>query len=62
MRIADMTGSTYPNLPGCALGTEFRADGGRAEVRGHGEVRDRGGEEDHDGDLVEQTFASWPLH
>ena len=57
----DTDRSTYPDLTSDTLGTELSDDGSGAEIGGHGEVRDGGREEDHESELVEETFASRPL-
>jgi len=43
-----------PDLTSLAITTEFGRDGGSTEVRGHGEVGERRGSKDDDGELVEE--------
>ena len=43
------------------MGTEFGQDGSGTEVRGHGEVGERRGGEDDDGELVEKPGTAGTL-
>lgn len=53
---------TNPDLARLTVATELSLDGSRAEIGGHGEVRETGGGEDDDGELVEEPGTAGTLH
>lgn len=52
--------ATCPNLTSL-VATELSGDGGRTEVRSHGEVRNACGGQNNDRELMEETGSARPL-